>query len=499
MSLQLIQRRLSRVILILMLGVSLAQKNSFPDGFLFGTATSAYQVEGGWDEDGKGESIWDHLMHTQPNFTEDGQNGDVACDSYHLYKEDVRLLKELGVDFYRFSISWPRILPTGQVDNINQAGIDYYNNLINELLNNGIQPMVTMYHWDLPQWLQDLGGWTNPLIVDYFEDYARTLYENFGDRVKLWITINEPQIIQLGYSLPDLLAPNLNKSMVGWYLVGHHILLAHARAFHLYDAHYRAAQNGKISISMQSPWFEAKTNSAEDIEATNRALQFFLGFFAHPICSTEGDYPAVVRQIADNISKADGLTRSRLPYFSNEMVDYVRGTFDFFAINYYTSMLVTSGNSAGFLYIKDAQVEYFDDPSWPKTCSGCFKMVPSGLRKLLVYIKDNYNSPDIFITENGMPDHGILDDTVRIQYYKNHLNEVLKLIHEDGVNMLGFTAWSLMDNFEWKKGYTAKFGLYQVNFSDPARPRTPKASATFMQDIFRTHQLPEEDVSSEKQ
>ncbi|XP_047004902.1 myrosinase 1-like [Schistocerca americana] len=218
---------------------------------------------------GKGESIWDHTLHAQPNLTSDGQNGDVAADSYHKYKEDVKLLVGLNANVYRFSLSWPRILPTGDTDNINQAGIDYYNNLINELLANGIQPMVTLYHWDLPQELQKLGGWPNAVIADYFVEFARIAFENFGDRVKLWLTFNEPDMFSNGYSSATALAPG-----VADYLLAKAVLLAHERVYRLYDQRFHPTQGGRVGITLNIDWYEPLTSSADDAEASDRQLQF---------------------------------------------------------------------------------------------------------------------------------------------------------------------------------------------------------------------------------
>ncbi|XP_068081776.1 myrosinase 1-like [Anabrus simplex] len=388
------------------------------------------------------------MLHIHPDFVVDGQNGDVADDSYHRYKEDIAILKELGANFYRFSISWPRIMPTGEANNINQAGIDYYNKLINELVDNGIQPMVSMYHWDLPQWLQDLGGWTNPIITDYFEDYARVLYENFGDRVKLWVTFNEPATFMTGYTSERGMAPSIFKPGVGDYLTTHHLLIAHARAYHLYDEQYRATQQGKISITLSSSWEEPLTNSTAGAIASERSMQFVLGIHAHPIYSKEGDYPAVVRERVIKNSKAEGRTRSRLPVFSKEMVEYIRGTYDYFALNYYTSHLVTEMDTGYDPSIeRDCYVARSFDPSWPKSSSEWLRMVPWGLRKLINWIHKEYDGPEIIITENGVSDRGTLDDQSRVSYYTSHLAEILKAIHEDGCNVGGFTAWSLMDNF----------------------------------------------------
>ncbi|XP_067010248.2 myrosinase 1 [Anabrus simplex] len=480
---------------VLALGVARTSNstNRFPEGFLFGAASAAYQVEGAWDEDGKGESIWDRMLHDHPDYVKDRQNGDVADDSYHKYKEDVRVLKELGVDFYRFSISWPRVLPTGEANNVNPTAIQYYNNLIYELLDNGIQPMVTMYHWDLPQWLQDLGGWTNPIIADYFEDYARVLYENFGDRVKWWFTLNEPLSCINGYASSGEDAPSIDKPGVGDYLAAHHMLIAHARAYHLYNDHYRSTQHGKVSIVLNNEWDEPKTNSTDDVAAAERARQFNLGLFAHPIFSSEGDYPAVVRERVDRNSQAEGRTRSRLPVFSEEMVEYIKGTYDFFALNHYSTQLIASGEAGRKpSRYRDAGTLSSVDPSWPSSASSWLKVVPWGFRKMINWVYREYNGVPILITESGFSDHGTLNDTGRINYYTSYLSELLKAVHEDGCNVIGYAAWSIIDNFEWNSGYTERFGLYLVNFSDPTRPRTAKASAQVLRNIIRTRQLPDE-------
>ncbi|XP_066994436.2 myrosinase 1 [Anabrus simplex] len=433
------------------------------------------------------------MFHEHPEYSPVGQNGDVASDSYHLYKEDVKLLKELGVNHYRFSISWPRIMPTGEANNINQPGMDYYNNLINELLDNGIVPVVTMYHWDLPQWLQDLGGWANPIIADYFEDYARVLYENFGDRVKWWITLNEPASFVSGYASQGGLAPSVNKPGVGDYLANHNSLIAHARAYHLYDEQYRAKQQGKVGITLNTEWYEPLTNSTEDIAAASRGLQFSFGLYAHPIFSPEGDYPPIVREIVDRNSKAEGRTRSRLPVFSKEMVEYIKGTYDFLGLNYYSTKLITSGETGENPSMsRDSGIVSSQDPSWPASpVTPWLKVVPWGFRKLISWVSQTYNSPIIFITENGYSDEGTLQDTDRINYYKGHLTELLKAIHEDGCNVVGYTAWSLIDDLEWLTGFRDRFGLHYVNVSDPARPRTAKASVQFLKEVFRTREIPD--------
>nr|AIA09348.1 beta-glucosidase [Periplaneta americana] len=465
---------------------------AFPDGFLFGTATSSYQVEGAWLEDGKSLNIWDTLTHNKSNLISDRSNGDVACDSYHKYKEDVQLLKELGVNFYRFSVSWSRILPTGHINVVNQAGIDYYNNLINELLANGIQPMVTMYHWDLPQTLQDLGGWPNQVMAQYFEDYARVLFTNYGDRVKYWITFNEPSVFTAGYESVAFHAPNVGATGFGQYLATHTVLKAHARAYHLYDNEFRAAQQGKIGMAFNINWCEPRDNITEDIAACNRMQEFNLGMYAHPVFSPEGDFPTVVKERVAMNSEAEGFTQSRLPSLTQEEIEYIKGTADFFGLNHYTtfygSPLTYTGEPT---FTKDVGILMMPDFSWPGSASIWLHVVPWGFRKQLNRIAEIYNNPPVIITENGFSDHGELNDTGRINYLTSYLTEMLNAIHEDGCNVVGYTAWSLIDNFEWNNGYTQRFGLYHVDFEDPNRARTIKESAKVYAEIIATKQIPE--------
>ncbi|XP_069695501.1 myrosinase 1-like isoform X2 [Periplaneta americana] len=463
----------------------------FPEGFLLGTASAAYQIEGGWDTDGKGHNIWDTLTHTHPDYVDDEDNGDIACDSYHKYKEDVQLLSQMKVDFYRFSISWSRILPTGLINNVNQRGIDYYNNLIDELLANDIKPMVTMYHWDLPQALQDLGGWPNLKIADYFEDYAQLLFTMFGDRVKWWITFNEPPFVS-GYATAKGHAPCVNQPGIGDYLAAHTILLSHAKVYHLYDRIFRAKQQGKVGITLNSNWCEPLTNSTEDIESCDRHRQFNLGLYSHPIFSAKGDYPPVVKERIANNSKAEGFTRSRLPKFSTDEIQYIRGTYDFFGLNFYTADLGRSLEEGHIPSLaRDSGVVTLKDPEWPPSASSWLKVVPWAFRKQLKWIAHEYNNPPVFVTENGFSDNGELNDTGRINYLTSHMKEMLKAIYEDGCNVIGYAVWSLLDNFEWNRGYTERFGLYHVDFQDPTRPRTAKESSKVFKEIMSTRKIPE--------
>jgi len=468
----------------------------FPSGFLFGAATSAYQIEGGWNEDGKGESIWDKLIHDDPKIIKGESTGDVACNSYHLYKEDVRMLKELGAHFYRFSVSWPRILPTGHDNVVNPAGIAYYNNLINELIANGIQPIVTMYHFDLPQPLQDLGGWTNPFLANYFEDYARVLYTNFGDRVKWWITMNEPQLMAIGYSGKIGIAPKIPTHEHGPYLAVHTVLLSHARAYRLYEREFKAKQGGKVSIVVAAQWIEPKIDSKEEEETAERVRQMNLGWLLHPIYSATGDYPPVMKEWLAKKSKEEGYSRSRLPSFTKEEIEMVKGTWDFLGINHYTTFYVKESQNESILLVGTG-VEYIRDDDVPTAVSEWLQVIPSGFRKLLNWIAKEYNNPPVLITENGFSDDGRLDDRNRVGYITKYLCELLKATKEDGCKVIGYTVWSMMDNFEWSSGYTEKFGLFQVDFNDPNRKRTAKKSAKIYSQIIKSNKIPAELLSVE--
>ncbi|XP_049315327.1 myrosinase 1 isoform X1 [Bactrocera dorsalis] len=466
----------------------------FPHDFIWGIGTSAYQIEGGWNASGKGESIWDHLTHTYPEKITDQSNGDVASDSYHQWRRDVQMVRDLNVHVYRFSISWPRILPGGYTNNVNSEGIRHYSDLINELLHYNITPMVTIYHWDLPQRLQELGGWTNPEIIPVFKDYARLLFEMYGDRVKIWTTINEPfQICEFGYGL-DYLAPSYNYPGIPCYLCVHNLLKAHAEVVHMYRDQYQELKQGKIGISMHTSYMQPKTDSDEDREASERALQFYLGWFAHPIFSKSGNYPQIMIDRIGNLSKEQGFTRSRLPEFTQEEINHIRGTSDFFGINAYTTTRVTfndQNNTANFpvpSFYQDMGVVEDQDPSWTDSGSSWLKVVPKGMYNLIMWIMREYDNPPIIVTENGVSDKGGLEDYKRVDYLNAYLSAILDAI-EDGANVQGYSYWSMMDSYEWKVGYTENFGLYHVDFNHPNRTRTPKIAAKVYAQICKTNTI----------
>ncbi|KAK7580154.1 hypothetical protein V9T40_000783 [Parthenolecanium corni] len=464
---------------------------AFPQNFIFGCATSAYQIEGAWNTDGKGENIWDRLARDHPEFIDDRSNGNIACDSYHKYKEDIFHLKDIGFDMYRFSISWTRILPTGDIANINEVGLQHYDSLIDELLKNNIIPMITMYHFDLPQKLQDMGGWLNPLIVDYFEDYADLLFKRYGDKVKWWITLNEPKFIIPGY-VTGKSAPSLRLDSPANYIIAHNCLKAHGRIFRLYEKKYKIQQRGKISIALPSDGFFPRTFSKDDVEAADRATLFTLDWFAHPIYSKDGDYPEVMRQMIDINSKNEGRNRSRLPQFTAEEIRDIKGSFDFFALNHYSSYLCSPGykldRNRGFIN-QDMNVKLEFAASWPYTNTAWQRVWPEGFRQILVWIKNQYDNVPVFITENGVSVSGNLNDTFRESYHHSYLQQLLFAMKEDKCNVIGYTAYSLLDAFEWTHGYKPRYGIVHVDFTDPERKRTQKRSASYFKQLLKTRDL----------
>jgi len=477
------------MLILLLLPLALAYQpeepllyDSFPEDFIWGTATAAYQIEGAWNEDGKGPSIWDTFTKIDGKI-KDGSSGDVACDSYHNYKEDVALMKAMGMTSYRFSISWSRILPQGTADNKNELGIKYYHDLIDELLANEIVPAVTLYHWDLPQALQDKGGWLVPEVADWFEEYARVCFEEFGGDVKFWITLNEPKETSLqGHGSGDM-APGITGMGTNVYIAAHNQIRAHAKAYKLYHDVFAEGQGGQIGITLNIDWFEPLDPSKpEDLEASETLMNFNLGWYAHAIL-VDGKYPEVMRQKIDEKSAAQGYDESRLPSFTEEESLMIKGSSDFLGMNFYTARVAFPEPAPieDVSFYSDPDVSNYQDIDWYGSGSSWLKVCPWGIRRALNWASEQYGHPDIYITENGFSDRlGNLDDLQRIYYYKHYLNQVLKAIKLDGVSVKGYYAWSLLDNFEWAMGYTEHFGLHQVNMTSAARERTPKESSRFL-------------------
>ncbi|XP_076643750.1 myrosinase 1-like [Halictus rubicundus] len=462
---------------------------TFPANFLLGATTGAYQIEGAWNVSDKGESIWDRFCHLQDGSVFKNQTGDVAADSYHKYKEDVALLKKLGFDSYRFSLSWSRILPTGFSNKVSSDGVKYYNDLIDELLANGIEPFVTLYHWDHPQVLEDAGGWLNSEMVDWFSDYVRVVYREFGTKVKRFIPINEPMTMcRLSYSYGTH-APGKTLHGIGEYLCIHNMLKAHARAYRIYHEEFKPAQNGEVGFQLTSYAYLPKTPG--DNASVNTAYTFYGGWTLNPIYGREGDYPEEMKSKVAAKSKQQGYARSRLPEFEPHWIEYIKGTSDFLAINHYTSRLVEPGDANYFIpsHDNDQGVKYSSVPSWKTAASSWLKVVPEGIRCVLRDLSSRYGNPPIYITENGFSDYGTVNDTDRIDYFRAYLREMLKAIHVDGINVKGYYVWSFLDNFEWNEGYRERFGIIHVDFDDPKRRRTLKQSARWWQDLLASRKL----------
>jgi len=457
----------------------------FPDDFTWGTATASYQIEGGWQEGGKGLSIWDAFTHT-PGKIVDGKTGDVTCDHYNRYKEDVALMSRMGLKAYRLSIAWPRIQPTGR-GKPNPDGIRFYSNLIDSLLEHDIVPWVTLYHWDLPLALQlELDGWLNPEIAEHFRTYAEICFEHFGDRVKNWITFNEAWVVSiLGYG-QGVFAPG-RTSTAEPYLAAHNLLRAHGMAVDSYRQKFQADQKGIIGITNNCDWREPLTDSEKDKEAAQRALEFYLGWFADPIYF--GDYPEVMRErVAD-----------RLPTFSPDDVARIKGSNDFFGLNTYTTMYASHAEPGELLKVtpygnggisEDQDVNLTTNESWEKTTLG-WAIVPWGVRKLLHWIDKRYGQPEIVITENGcaLDDRvvgGVVKDQKRIDFVEGYVSECHTAIQE-GVKLKGYFLWTFLDNFEWASGFTKRFGIHYTDFR--TGQRIPKASANWYGELAKRNGL----------
>ncbi|XP_068664844.1 beta-glucosidase 42 [Aristolochia californica] len=463
-------------------------RSDFPPDFVFGVATSAYQVEGAAKEGGRGDSIWDVFSHTKGNIL-DGSNGDIAVDQYHRYKEDVDLMGKLGFGAYRFSISWSRIFPDGLGTEVNEEGIAYYNNLIDALLEKGIQPFVTLYHWDLPAHLQEsIGGWLSEKIAKYFAIYAETCFAAFGDRVKHWITINEPLQTAVNGHGVGIFAPGRKaSSLIEPYLAAHNQLLAHAAAVAVYREKFKAKQGGQIGITVDCEWAEAFSDEEHDKIAADRRIDFQLGWYLDPIY--HGDYPPSMRE---KVGK-------RLPVFSDEEKELLRNSVDFLGLNHYTTRLIRhlpTKPEENNIYREQEVERIVELPSGEvigeKAASEWLYVVPWGLRKVLNRMAQRYHNTPIYITENGMDDeddaalplHEVLDDKLRVRYFKEYLAAVAQSIR-DGTNIKGYFAWSFLDNFEWSQGYTKRFGIVFVDYKN-GLTRHPKSSALWFSRFLKS-------------
>jgi beta-glucosidase len=450
----------------------------FPESFVWGAATSAYQIEGATREDGRGESIWDRFAST-PSKIEDGSNGDVACDHYHRWKDDVALMKRLGLAAYRFSIAWPRVFPRGR-RMLNRRGLDFYSRLVDELLAEGIEPYVTLFHWDLPQALEDEGGWTNRATAEAFVDYADVVSACLGDRVKHWITHNEPWCASmLGYQTGRH-APGLT-SWGAAIAASHHLLLSHGLAVPVIRSHSRAARVG-ITLNL-GPAVPASP-SAEDEDATRHFDGHFNRWFLDPLY--RGAYPGDI--VGDYVERGH-VDLAKVPLMDAGDLKAIAAPTDFLGVNYYNRSVVRSDrideekNRPRTVHL--APRSEWTDMGW--------EVYPGGLFETLVRLHAEYRVPQMYVTENGAsyadgPDaHGRVPDERRIRFVREHLVAAHRAI-EVGVPLAGYFLWSLLDNFEWERGYTQRFGMTWVDYA--TQRRVPKDSALWYRHVIEENAVP---------
>lgn len=439
----------------------------FPDGFKWGAATAAFQIEGAWQADGKGESIWDRFCHTPGNVAQ-GDTGDAACDHYHLWREDVALMRELGLNAYRFSIAWPRVLPLG-AGSVNSAGLAFYDRLVDALLEAGITPFATLYHWDLPQTLQEAGGWPARTIVDAFCAYCDIVSRKLGDRIKHWITINEPYVIAvLGHFL-GVHAPG-HQDQAEALAAAHHLLLAHGQALPVLRANVKDARVGiALDIHPQTPASESAADRAEVLRLDGIMNRWFLD----PL-SGRG-YP---QDIVDDYA-------SDLDFIRGDDLQVIAAPVDFVGINYYSRFITRAED------IPEEENQPVSVFSGPQTAMG-WEVYPQGLTDLLERLDKEYDFPLYYVTENGAAYEDSLDeqsevhDLQRLAYIRAHLL-ALQAAMRAGVPVGGYFCWSFMDNFEWAYGYGKRFGLVYVDFE--SQKRIPKQSALWYKQVVSANNV----------
>jgi beta-glucosidase len=440
----------------------------FPDSFLWGAATAAYQIEGAPLADGAGPSIWHRFSHT-PGRTLNGDTGDVACDHYHRYHEDVALMKDLGLGAYRFSISWSRILPDG-TGRVNQAGLDFYRRLVDALREAGIRPMATLYHWDLPAALDDRGGWLNRDIADWFAEYASTAFRALDDRVEMWATLNEPWVVTDGGYLHGALAPG-HRNLFEAPIASHNLLRAHGAAVQVYRAAGKHAIGLVVNLEPKYP----ASQEPEDVAANARADAYMNRQYLDPVFKRA--YPPEMKEMFGEA----------WPDFPAADFDLIAQPLDFVGINYYTRGVTK--NDPQNVVERATRVPQpgaiYTETSW--------EVYPQALTDVLVWFRDRYGATPIYITENGAafydppsPTAGEVDDPLRVHYLREHIRAVARAMHA-GVDVRGYFVWSLLDNLEWSLGYSKRFGIIHVDFA--TLQRTLKKSARFYRDVIRRREI----------
>jgi beta-glucosidase len=446
--------------------------SAFPQGFLWGAATSAYQIEGSPVADGAGASIWHRFAHT-PGRIANGDTGDVACDHYRRWAEDVEWMRRLRLSAYRLSVSWSRILPTGR-GQVNAKGLDFYSRLVDRLLERGIAPMITLYHWDLPADLDDLGGWLDRDIAGWFSDYAEVMFRALGDRVPQWTTLNEPWVIVDGGYLHGGLAPG-HQSAFEAPRAAHHLLLAHGAAVEAFRASPGPRAGGRVGIVINLEPKDPASGREEDVEASRRADAQFNRHYMDALF--HGKYP-------DDLPEVYG---EGWPQFDSRDFARIQARIDFLGVNYYSRALTANDPTAW-----PTRSRKVVNPDAEYTALG-WEVYPEGLTRALTRVRDEYTKLPLYVTENGaafdepatLPeDQRSLDDPRRVRYLHAHLRAVQDAIAQ-GVDVRGYFAWSLMDNLEWGHGFAKRFGLLHVD--RVSLRRTPKTSARFYRQVALSH------------
>jgi len=435
----------------------------FPHNFLWGAASAAYQVEGAWNEDGKGESIWDRFSHT-PGKINDGNTADIACDHYHRYEEDIALMREIGLKAYRFSTSWSRVLPTGR-GRINPKGLDFYDRLVDRLCAANIEPLLTLYHWDLPQALQDEGGWDNRNTAHAFADYTALMVKRLGDRVNYWTTFNEPSVITFIGFLTGEHAPGFKDQRMA-YQVAHHLMLAHGLGMQTIRT---IKPDAKAGIVLNLWMSEPASDSADDLASANKFWDENETLFLDPLF--KGHYPPAVY---DMVGK-------NMPKIQDGDLALIAQKMDYVGINYYSRNVLTAKGK-----VEKIEGSEYTEMGW-EVCA-------PALRRMLVKINSEYNLPPIIITENGVAfkdevsADGKVHDLRRIEYLKEHFIQT-RLAMLDGVDVRGYMVWALMDNFEWGHGFSKRFGLAYTDYT--TQKRIVKDSGEWYADVIRKNEVAE--------
>lgn len=441
----------------------------FPAGFLWGSATASYQIEGAWDEDGKSESIWDRFAHT-PGKIRDASSGDVACAHYHRWPQDIALMRSLNQQAYRFSIAWPRILPDG-VGTVNNKGLDFYSRLVDGLLDAGIQPFATLYHWDLPQVLQDRGGWPARSTAAAFAEYADVVTRRLGDRVKNWITHNEPWCASLLSHQMGIHAPGW-QDWTAALKAAHHILLSHGWAVPVIR---RNSPGAEVGITLNFSPAEPATSSYADYQAARFHDGYFNRWFIDPLYGRR--YPADMVYAYKKL----GYIEPDMGFVLEGDLDAMAVGTDFLGVNYYNRAIIKAADDKTFMPLPADELANGErtDLGW--------EVYPDGLYNLLCRLHFDYAAPKIYVTENGAAysvgptADGRVHDARRLEFLRGHFLAAHRAI-QAGVPLAGFFVWSLLDNFEWGEGYTQRFGIVWVDYA--TQQRIPKDSALWYKDVI---------------